>query len=183
MLVPPVRAQVPCSKVSGLTRCFNGLWAGRGEVNGKTFFWKDGPRAPLRFLGSRELELTLDGRRHRGVLKDDGKLHWDDGDVWSRDTLNGVWAGRGEVNDKMLFWKDGPSTPLRLIGDIGLEVMLDGRRHCGVLRADGNLHWEDATSGRGRGKHPVRRGLVSTCTQQFSWFMVAVVCQRVSLAM
>lgn len=143
-LPPPVAAQAPCRKVSiGPTSCFDGLWAGRGEVRGKTFFWKDGPRAPLRLLGNRELELRLDGRRHRGVLKDDGRLHWDDGDVWSRETLDGVWAGRGEVEGKMLFWKDGPSIPLRLIGDSELELTLDGRRHRGMLRGDGNLHWED----------------------------------------
>merc|ERR1711920_886248 len=36
-------------------------------------------------LAGREIELCLDGTRHHGTLKDDGKLHWDDGDVWSRE--------------------------------------------------------------------------------------------------
>lgn len=140
----PLAIQTPYCKVSsGPTVSFNGVWAGRGEAKGNTFLWKDGPTVPLRFFGKRVLELTLDGRRHRGVLKGDGKLHWDDGDIWSRETLQGVWAGRGEVKGKMLSWKDGPSTPLRLIGNREIELTLDGRRHHGMLKDDGNLHWED----------------------------------------
>merc|ERR1711920_554585 len=63
---------------------FEGCWRDRGEIRGKTLFWKDGPEVALELAG-RDIELCLDGARHHGVLKEDGKLHWDDGDIWSRE--------------------------------------------------------------------------------------------------
>merc|ERR1740121_972394 len=75
----------------GAVDAFSGWWgtrgnAARGElsVSAKTFAFMDGPIVPTRFLGCDELELLFKGRRHRGVLKGDGCLHWDDGDVWTR---------------------------------------------------------------------------------------------------
>merc|ERR1740121_3282149 len=75
----------------GAVDAFSGWWvtrgnAARGElsVSAKTFAFLDGPTVPTRFLGCDKLELLFEGRRHRGVLKGDGFLHWDDGDVWTR---------------------------------------------------------------------------------------------------
>merc|ERR1719517_216640 len=59
-------------------------------MKGTTFtFQDDGPSVLVRFVGSKELDLTLDGERHRGVLQEDGSLHWDDGDIWRRDVEAG----------------------------------------------------------------------------------------------
>jgi len=67
-----------------LEQGFEGRWPGRGEIRGKTLFWRDGPAVTLELAG-RDIELCLDGTRHHGMLKEDGKLHWDDGDIWSRE--------------------------------------------------------------------------------------------------
>lgn len=74
----------------GAIGAFDGHWMGRGELRQQAFHFYDGPVVPVRFLGCDEIELSLEGEMHRGVLQDDGSLHWDDGDVWTRGASEAV---------------------------------------------------------------------------------------------
>merc|ERR1711920_445582 len=69
---------------------FDGYWIGRGVLAGSTFTFDDGSSVPVHYFSRDELELTVDGETHRGKLRQDGQLHWDDGDVWRRDVTDAV---------------------------------------------------------------------------------------------
>lgn len=68
-----------------IVRPFDGIWANRGEMKGTQFTFKNGPQVEVSLVGDREIELYLDSERHRGVMQDDGTVHWDDGDIWRRE--------------------------------------------------------------------------------------------------
>lgn len=88
--------------------------------------------------------MTLDGRAYQGELQRDGKLHWNDGDVWTRQSrFDGSWNGRGIISGDKLTWKSGPATSLTILSATTLELVLDGRTYCGELQKDGQLHWDD----------------------------------------
>merc|ERR1719491_1433243 len=47
--------------------------------------WHDGPTVPLTLVDLTAVELLLNGSIHRGELKEDGNMHWSDGDIWRRE--------------------------------------------------------------------------------------------------
>merc|ERR1719464_2653494 len=68
--------------------CFDGSWVGRGDMQGGSLRWyHDGPSVSFTVVGRNTIELHLDGCRHRGELRADGRLYWEDGDIWTRDTV------------------------------------------------------------------------------------------------
>jgi hypothetical protein len=94
--------------------------------------------------------MLFEGRVHHGELLEDACLHWDDGDVWRRDSnpihklcLDGSWVGRGNIEGNVLSWLNGPTVPIKKVSPVQLEVCLDGQVHCGKLEEDGFLHWDD----------------------------------------
>lgn len=103
----------------------------------------DGPRTQLRYLSERRVELTFEACRHVGELQEDGKLHWDDGDVWSRDSIDGVWTGRGEIKGDLLFWEAGPADLITRTSSTNLVMEFEGHVFQAGLRRDGKLHWDD----------------------------------------
>lgn len=70
---------------------FDGTWS-RGVINGETMTWNDGTISSLRIdTLKREMsdvtaiiEMIYEGATFKGELRDNGKIHWDDGDVWTR---------------------------------------------------------------------------------------------------
>lgn len=122
----------------------DGAWAGRGTISSGMLRWQDGPAVALSVTGAATVEVALGGATYRGELRADGKLHWDDGDVWARESrFDGLWAGRGLIEGDTLTWSDGPAVPLVLTSSTTLELAFDGRTYCGVLQEDGRLHWDD----------------------------------------
>merc|ERR1719464_506760 len=68
--------------------CLDGSWVGRGEMQGGSLRWyHDGPSVSVTVVGRNTIELHLDGCSHRGELQADGRLYWEDGDIWTRDTI------------------------------------------------------------------------------------------------
>jgi hypothetical protein len=128
---------------------FDGSWSGRGVIREGKLAWQDGPSTPLVILTSTTLRVTLDGVSHQGELRNDGQLHWDDGDVWTRSSwFEGSWKNRGVIHGHTLTWAHGPSSspvsaPLVITGYRTLEVAFEGRSYRGELREDGELHWDD----------------------------------------
>jgi hypothetical protein len=70
---------------------FEGAWSNRGVISGHTLTWTHGQEAtttaPLTITGYRKLQMDFEGRSHSGELREDGRLHWDDGDIWTRQQL------------------------------------------------------------------------------------------------
>merc|ERR1712232_361650 len=123
---------------------FDGLWNERGVISGDMLTWQDGPTTRLVITSGTSLVLMLGGGTYKGELVADGALHWDDGDVWTRQScFDGHWGNRGFIRGTTLVWNDGPATPIVITDRQTLEVKLDGQVYSGELRADGQLHWDD----------------------------------------
>jgi len=99
--------------------------------------------------------LTYVGATYRGELQDDGRLHWDDGDVWTRrndssspradlqaSDCDGEW-NRGKIYGRTLTWNEGEAVALKIITARTLQLTYLGTTYKGELRDDCRLHWDD----------------------------------------
>merc|ERR1711964_692536 len=67
---------------------FNGTWS-KGSINGNSLTRANGAVGKLRTINARMVEMTThEGYICTGELLEDGKLHWADGDIWTRPTQN-----------------------------------------------------------------------------------------------
>jgi len=66
---------------------FNGQWS-RGVISGDKLTWRDGTvpasEAQIQIVDGRKLETTWNGSSYTGELRDDDRIYWSDGDVWTR---------------------------------------------------------------------------------------------------
>jgi hypothetical protein len=65
---------------------FEGLWD-RGSIEGNRFISKDGVVSVLTPITHSRLKMSWGQKEFEGELKADGKLHWSDGDAWTREAL------------------------------------------------------------------------------------------------
>merc|ERR1712232_1302226 len=122
---------------------FDGSWNNRGVIRGNVLTWLDGPTTRVLYTSATSLAVVLGDITYNGELLGDGRLLWDDGDVWTRQSFfDGLWSNRGLIDGNILKWTDGPPTRPVIKGQT-LEVELDGHTFHGELRADGRLHWDD----------------------------------------
>lgn len=75
---------------------FDGKWS-EGAISGTSLTFKSGIKNTIEILDGKQCKMTLRGKSYTGKLKD-GKLHWSDGDVWTRDPE--------DVKDKLTEKKD-----------------------------------------------------------------------------
>lgn len=56
------------------------------RISGNNLTWQDGMVTKIRYVTSRQVEMEYGSppKTYTGDLKQDGRLHWTDGDVWSR---------------------------------------------------------------------------------------------------
>lgn len=86
-------ANLPLAAPKGHT--LDGSW-NKGTIAGTTLTWrKSRHETDLELLSPTKVRMTMKGTEYTGVLHEDGKLHWSDGDVWMK----------------------GTSTPQRLLGE------------------------------------------------------------------
>merc|ERR1719189_2714733 len=64
----------------------DGDW-NRGTICGRTLTWNEGEVVALTIISGRTLQLTYLGTTYTGELREDCRLHWDDGDIWTRPHL------------------------------------------------------------------------------------------------
>jgi cold shock CspA family protein len=62
---------------------FDGMW-GPACINKDVLTWNEGERVPISIRSDRRFFMNYAGKYSLAILGDDGKLHWDDGDVWTR---------------------------------------------------------------------------------------------------
>lgn len=60
-----------------------GRW-NKGTITGTSMVWKNGKTTIIKMTDATTAEMTLHGKEYRGVLRSDGTLHWNDGDVWTK---------------------------------------------------------------------------------------------------
>merc|ERR1719189_695372 len=132
----------------------DGDW-NRGTICGRTLTWTEGEAVALKIITSRTLQLTYVGATYKGELHDDGRLHWDDGDVWTRrhesssptadlqaSDCDGEW-NRGTIFGRTLTWNEGEAVTLKIITARTLQLTYLGTTYTGELRDDCRLHWDD----------------------------------------
>lgn len=65
-------------------RTVYGAWS-EATISGTTLIFHDTRETvALQLINSKEFRMMWKGENCKAVLRDDGKLHWSDGDVWSR---------------------------------------------------------------------------------------------------
>merc|ERR1712080_412996 len=67
----------------------NGVWGNNIDVedaiiDGRTLTFDDGMMVVLNLINPKSFEMHLYGQHCVAELKEDGKLHWNRGDVWCR---------------------------------------------------------------------------------------------------
>lgn len=120
-------------------------------IKNSTLRWSNGLESLIEVDG-KTLTLKLIGTPASAKL-DSGKsqLEWDDGDAWSRATLNGSWLGGGgchiirgaELITKVKNRQAAKHT-LSLVGSRSLSVIVDTITHLAMVDPSGmRLHWLD----------------------------------------
>jgi RNA recognition motif-containing protein len=135
---------------------FNGAWLNEtrngdfeGTIDGSKLTDCNGNVTNLRITGSHTFEIEVDGDSCSAELRQDGKIHWSDGDIWIRRevSLNGKWTLNGDyegtIEGSELTDCNGNVTQLRLNGECKFEMDFDGGTLTAELQDTGELHWSD----------------------------------------
>lgn len=74
------------SRSRGRLRCLDGKWT-EGTISGSRtlgakLVWNSGKEVPLDMIDDKSFNMNILGKTYSAKLKDDGKLHFSDGDVW-----------------------------------------------------------------------------------------------------
>lgn len=65
-------------------RGFEGRWSA-GKISGIFMTWADGRVSQIQYDDvTKKAEISLDGDKFSGELRDDDQIYWSDGDVWKR---------------------------------------------------------------------------------------------------
>jgi hypothetical protein len=62
---------------------FDGIW-NKACIHDGVLTWNEGEDITIMITSTKTFQLRYDGIDHTAELRDDGTLHWDDGDVWKR---------------------------------------------------------------------------------------------------
>merc|ERR1719297_721422 len=76
------------SSLAGGVKCnnlyspsFNGIWD-RASIGNGVLTWNEGEDVTIRITSTTTFQMRYDGKDHSAELQDDGRLHWEDGDMW-----------------------------------------------------------------------------------------------------
>eukprot|EP00931_Biecheleriopsis_adriatica_P110347 TRINITY_DN8460_c0_g1_i1.p1 TRINITY_DN8460_c0_g1~~TRINITY_DN8460_c0_g1_i1.p1 ORF type:complete len:984 (-),score=268.14 TRINITY_DN8460_c0_g1_i1:31-2982(-) len=146
-----VAQKAECQQLEG-AHCIDGCWVGasRAEIRNGKVLCETGVSSDIEVDVQGNATMIVDGERIYGNFRDDGKLYWEDGDVWTREQhcrqqLDGCWVGaeRAEIRSGKVMWETGISSDIEF-GDQGnVSMILDGKQFYGKLGDDGKLYWED----------------------------------------
>merc|ERR1712110_1184438 len=100
---------------------FDGIW-NSASIHDGTLTWNEGEDVPLSIISANIFQMHYVGKIYLAVLRDDGKLHWDDGDVWVRGKakFDGSW-GKAEICSGNLVWKEGEEVAIKPLSETSFE--------------------------------------------------------------
>merc|ERR1712232_885451 len=75
-----------------------------GTIKGDKLTWDDGEVTQLTAQTQFTLSVMFSGQLYTAELRDDGKLHWSDGDVWEREAFH--LDGEGVLLDSVSSARD-----------------------------------------------------------------------------
>merc|ERR1719362_2810190 len=120
--------------------------------------WKDGEEVAITVLSCRHFKMTYAGKDCGAWLLEDGKLQWDDGDVWARGPVSFCAAefdcdwGCASIGNGMLVWKVGEEVAITVISCSHFKMTYAGKDYKAWLLEDGKLQWDDGDVWVRRGK-------------------------------
>merc|ERR1712032_923252 len=136
---------------------FEGDWRCASICNG-TLTWKEGEHIEITVTSRTSFRMTYVGKVYEAWLLDDGKLQWDDGDVWTRGPVSCCDAkfdcdwGCASIGNGMLVWKEGEEVAITVISCRHFKMTYAGKDYEAWLLEDGKLQWDDGDVWVRRGK-------------------------------
>jgi hypothetical protein len=79
-----------------MATAFDGKWT-RGVISGTTLTFDNGLNVSMEILAADKFAVECHGEKHTAVLENDGRLHWDDNDIWE---LEQKYQEAAEVSTK-----------------------------------------------------------------------------------
>jgi len=130
---------------------FNGIWD-RARIHDGVLTWNEGEDVTITITSTRTFQMQYLGKNYIAEMRN-GKLHWDDDDVWTRQSsvtdgdwhdasFNGIW-NKACIHDGLLTWNEGGDITIMITSNTTFQMPYDGKDYNAELRDDGTLHWDD----------------------------------------
>lgn len=130
---------------------FNGIWD-RARIHNGVLTWNEGEDVTITIISTRTFQMQYLGKNYIAEMRN-GKLHWDDDDVWTRQSsvtdtdwhdasFNGIW-NKACIHDGLLTWNEGGDVTIMITSTTTFQMRYDGKDYNAELRHDGTLHWDD----------------------------------------
>jgi len=149
------------------------LFVGEWEVafiDDGMLVWNEGESVAIEVVDEYQFRLIYVGKTYDAELRADGKLHWSDGDVWSRKrpAYEGDWI-HASISNLKLTWKEGEEIDLEAISSRKFRMVYVGVAYTAEI-CDDELHWSDGDVWRRRSDVAASSGAesVNADTQQSS---------------
>jgi hypothetical protein len=132
---------------------FVGFW-GRATISANRLTWNVGEEVEISVLSSTSFRMfyygwdekkrVYVGKFYMAELGEDGRLHWDDGDVWVKGQADfeGKWAA-ATIRENILMWNEGEEVPISVLSRSSLQMVYIGKVYIAEIRDDCALHWDD----------------------------------------
>lgn len=139
---------------------FNGIWD-KARIWDGVLTWNEGEHITITITSTKTFQMHYLGKDYIAEMRN-GKLHWDDDDVWTRQSsvtdgnwhdgsFNGIW-NKGCIHDGVLTWNEGEHVTIMTISTTTFQMRYDGNDYNAELRDDGTLHWDDGDTWTRRAK-------------------------------
>jgi len=130
---------------------FNGIW-NKAWIHDGVLSWNEGEDVALTVTSTKTFQMRYLGTDYAAELRD-GKLHWDDDDVWTRQSsdvsvnwhhasFKGTW-NKACIHDGVLTWNDGEDVAITVTSAKSFQMQYLGKDYTAELWSDGKLHWDD----------------------------------------
>jgi len=130
---------------------FKGIWS-KARIHDGVLTWNEGENVAITVTSTKTFQMRYLGTDYAAELRD-GKLHWDDNDVWTRQSsdvnvnwhhasFKGIW-NKARIHDGVLTWNDGEDVPITVTSTKTFQMRYLGKTYTAELWSDGKLHWDD----------------------------------------
>jgi len=129
---------------------FDGDWRCAFICNG-TLTWKEGEDVAITVINRTSFRMIYVGKVYEARLLNDGKLQWDDGDVWARSKneassceveFDGEWRC-AFISNGTLTWAEGEDVAITVISRTSFRMTYVGKVYEAWLLDDDQLQWDD----------------------------------------
>jgi hypothetical protein len=138
---------------------FDGMWS-KAYIHRNLLTWFEGtwdaPLSPvvIKVVTTNRFEMTW-GPMYCAELRDDGRLHWDDGDVWTRvqPKFEGSWRD-ATISKNRLTWNEGEEVAIDMLSHSSFRMFYLGKMYTAEVKDNGTLCWDDGDVWRWQERNP-----------------------------